>query len=150
MEIISNVALITINETIIVQAGSFLIFLFLLNRIMIKPLRVAIAERDQYMENARRDVIAANQKISDLTAQISAQESSAKEEAFGQCRQLETDGGKSAAEIIAETRQAISVERNKALKEINVQITAARKAIEVEAESMAVNAMEKVLNRGLT
>ena len=39
MQIISNIALISINETLVVQLISFLIFLFIINRIMFRPLR---------------------------------------------------------------------------------------------------------------
>ncbi len=101
MEIINNIALITINETIIVQAISFLIFMFILNRIMIAPLRATIADRNQYMEQASMDVIAAKQKVADLTDQISNQENTAKKEAFDRCRELERAGSKTATDIIS-------------------------------------------------
>ena len=45
MQIISNIALISINETLIVQLISFLIFLFVINRIMFRPLRKTVGPR---------------------------------------------------------------------------------------------------------
>jgi len=149
MEIISTIALITINETMIVQAISFLIFMFILNRIMIAPLRATITDRSQYMEQARMDVIAAKQKIADLTDQISNQENAVKNEAFDLCRELEMAGSKTATDIISKTRQTISAEREKASREIEAQITAARKSIQAEAEILTTSVMEKILSRGL-
>ena len=34
MEIVSNIALISINETLVVQLVSFLLFVFIINRVM--------------------------------------------------------------------------------------------------------------------
>ena len=149
MEIISTIALITINETMIVQAISFLIFMFILNRIMIAPLRATIADRNQYMEQARMDVIAAKQKVADLTDQISKQENAAKNEAFDLCRELERAGSKTATDVISKTRQTIVAEKEKASREIEVQITAARESIQAEAEVLTISVMEKILSRGL-
>jgi len=50
MEIISNIALISINETVVVQMLSFLVFMFILNRIMIRPLRSSANDREIYIE----------------------------------------------------------------------------------------------------
>ena len=49
MHIISNIALITINETLFIQLISFLIFLFLINRIMFKPLQKTIQQREEHI-----------------------------------------------------------------------------------------------------
>jgi F-type H+-transporting ATPase subunit b len=150
MEIITTIALITINETLIVQAISFLIFLFILNRIMIAPLRAAIDDRSQYMEQARMDIIAAEQKVSKLTDEISNQENAAKKEAFDLSRELEKAGDEAATDIISKTRQTIAAEKERAFREIDAQIIAARKSIRAEAEILSVRVMEKILSRGLS
>jgi len=150
MEIITTIALITINETLIVQAISFLIFLFILNRIMIAPLRATIDDRNQYMEQTRMDIIAAEQKVSELTDEISNQENAAKKEAFDLSRELETAGSETATDIISTTRQTIAAEKEKASREIEAQITAARKSIQAEAEILSAHVMEKILSRGLS
>ena len=54
MQIVSNVALISINETFLVQLISFLIFLFIINRVMIRPLRGVMREREEYVEKLKR------------------------------------------------------------------------------------------------
>ncbi len=149
MQIISNIALITINETVIVQAISFLIFLFLLNRIMISPLRTAIADRDQYLEQTRRGIVEAKQKLVELTDQIASQEAEARKEATGIRRQLESAGTKAAEDILSKTRQAIAVEKDKATREMDARIAATRKSLQDETETLAINVMEKILHRGI-
>ena len=149
MEIIKTVALITINETVIVQAISFLIFMFILNRLMISPLRNAIDDREKYIKQARSDTLSAVRKLEELTAQIETQESAAKQEAFDLSRQLEAAGGQKAAGIINDARQTISKEMEKAQNDMAIQISAAKESIQAEAEALAHAIMKKILNREL-
>ena len=57
MEIISNIALITINETLIAQLLAFLIFMFVINRLMFKPLQGVMTERQGYIDKDRKSVV---------------------------------------------------------------------------------------------
>jgi F-type H+-transporting ATPase subunit b len=149
MQIISNVALISINETLIFQIISFLIFLFIINRIMFRPLRNVMNQRETYVENIQKDIVDAEQKFEDLTVQIQVQEKAVRNEAFEQKRQLETTGKEKAAEIIASTRAEIIALKNRAQKEVDAQISAARKHVLKESKGLAQNIVETVLDRSL-
>ena len=94
MEIISNIALISINETLIVQVISFLIFLYIINRIMFRPLRSVMAERENHIKDIQKDIVTAENKLDSLTDQIREQESAVKREAFAQKAKLEEWQGK--------------------------------------------------------
>ena len=147
MQIISNVALISINETLILQIISFLIFLFIINRIMFRPLRKVMNERESYIENIQKDIVAAENQFKDLTNQIQAQEKAVRNEAFEQKEQLEVSGSQQAAEILASTREEINTLRAEAQKEVDAQISAARKYVQKESEDLAKNIIETVLYR---
>ena len=56
MEIIKTTALITINETLWVQLIFFLIFLFLINRVMFRPVRRNMADREVHFLSLRQDI----------------------------------------------------------------------------------------------
>ena len=149
MEIISTVALITINETLVVQLVSFLVFLFFFNRIMIKPLRGTVNERETYMSAVQRDIVNANQNFDDLLSQIDRQESDVKNEAQALHQALEQKGTEEAAQIFNQARQAV-VERKKEVRQmIDQKIAEAKKSLEVEAESLSVRIMEKILDRSI-
>ena len=62
MQIISNIALISINETVIIQVISFLIFLYIINRIMFRPLRNVMADRENHIKMLQQDIVAAEKK----------------------------------------------------------------------------------------
>jgi F-type H+-transporting ATPase subunit b len=147
MHIINNVALITINETLLLQVISFLIFLFLINRIMFRPLRRAMDEREVRIENIRKDIIAAQNKFEALSAQIRKQEKAVKNEAFEQREKLEESASRQAVKMLASVRKKISASKNQAQKEIDAQISTARKHIQKESEDLAVKIIEKVLYR---
>jgi F-type H+-transporting ATPase subunit b len=147
MEIISTVALININETLIFQVISFLIFLFIINRIMFRPLRKVMNERETYIENVQQDIVAAEIQFEDLTNQIQTQENAVRDEAFKQKDQLETAGSQQAAEIMASTREEINALRAEAQKDVDARISAARKQVQKESEDLAKHIIETVLYR---
>lgn len=149
MEIVSNIALISINETLIVQVIAFLIFLFIINRIMFRPLRNVIQERESYIQNLQNDIAAAEDEYALLTGQINEQEATLREEAQQITAELEKAANQQSDEIIAITRKEIDDLKMKAEKEIETQLIEARKQIQIESEALALSVMEKVLERGL-
>lgn len=149
MHIISNIALITINETLFVQLLSFLIFLFIINRIMFRPLQNVMSERANYMNKIKVDTVDTIQELEDLTKKLKVQESEVRIQAFELKRELEESGSVKSSEILASTRKEIEAIKEKAEMEVNVQLSEARKHIQEESEALAMNIMEKLLDRRL-
>ena len=149
MQIISNIALISINETLLVQLLSFLIFLFIINRIMFRPLQNVRSERANYMDKIKTDAQNAAKELETLTHQLKAQESSVRTQAHGLKQEIEESGSMEAAEIIAAAREQIETLKETAEAEVDAQISEARKHIQKESETLAVNIMENLLERRL-
>ena len=149
MHIISNIALITINETLIVQLLSFLIFLFIINRIMFRPLQNVMNERVSYIDKIKMDTVDTVKELEDLTKKLKKQESDVRAQAFELKRELEESGSAKSAEIFAATREEINAIKEKAEADVNVQISEAKKHLQKESEALAINIMEKLLDRRL-
>ena len=66
MEIVSNIALISINETLVIQLVSFLLFVFIINRVMFRPLRSAMAERERYLARLNDEIVSAGQQMEQI------------------------------------------------------------------------------------
>ena len=147
MQIISNMALISINETLIVQLISFLVFLFVLNRVMIRPLRNVMQDRENYIENVRNDIQAAQAKIETISGQIQRQEVEVRNEAFKFKEELEESGQQKAKEIFASARKEIGAANQKIKADIEHQLTEAKTALQDESEALAVKMIEKILDR---
>ena len=149
MQIISNIALITINETLFVQLLSFLIFMFIINRIMFRPLQSVMKERESYMDQVKLETVDAAKEFEILTQKLKAQESEVKTEALALKKKLEESGGMQAAEIIDSARKEIEALKEKTEMEVDTQLSEARKRLQMESEALAINIMEKLLGRRL-
>ena len=149
MKIINTIALISINETLIFQVIFFLIFLLIMNRILFRPLRRIMAEREDYVENIQKDIMRAQNQINDLTGQIKKQEKAVRNEAFAQKAKLEASGNQQAAKILSSARKEINAMKEKSRKDIDGQISTARKHIQNESEDLAIKIIETVLHRSL-
>ncbi len=149
MQIISNIALITINETLIIQLISFLVFVFLLNRLMFRPLKSQMKQRDSHIETIKEKTKENKKKLQGMLELIYDQEATAKKEAFAVTEQLKDTGTFQAAEIMEISKNKIISFKEKIEADVNYQISNARKSIEKEAEILAMNIMEKALSRRL-
>ena len=147
MEIISNIALISINETLIVQVIGFLVFLFVINRIMFRPLRNVMSDREIHIERVKRDIIQAQKDVASITSQIQEQETATRQEAMALKDDLETNGSQQAKEIFASVKKEIVASSQKVQQEIAARIAEERQSLEKEAQALALNIIDKILDR---
>jgi len=147
MEIVENIALISINETMIFQLVSFLLFLFILNRVMIRPLRNTMMDREAHLELMAQEIASADQAYDDISRRIRKEESVAKKAAFKQRDRLENEGEATASALIEKTKAEIGAMRMKAQKETDAKIAAARKGIEKEIEAISDEMIAALLGR---
>jgi len=149
MHIVSNMALISINETLLVQLISFLIFLFVINRLMFRPLRNTMAEREFYLEEMAASIDDAQKKVDRTLAEIKGEEAAVRTEALKLVREHETAGAQEAHRMIEAARSEIGQLRRQTEGQVAAQIAEARKTIRAESEVLAASIMEKVLERRL-
>ena len=147
MHIISNIALITINETLLFQLISFLIFLFIINRIMFRPLQSVMDNRKIHMDKIQTDTVDAIKELEILTQKLKVQESEVRTEALELKREVEESGSRQAAEIFAASKKEIETLKEKAEMEVKARIAEARKHLKKESEALVMNVMEKLLDR---
>ncbi len=149
MEIITNIALISINGTLIAQLVFFLIFLFIINRVMIQPLRRVMSEREGHLHQLKQDIDQARMDYEQLSETVKREEIEARGEAARVMLELEAAGMKEASRIVSEAQQEIEKLRTEERHQLEVKVSEARRAIGREAEALAVDIMEKVLDRRL-
>jgi F-type H+-transporting ATPase subunit b len=147
MEIISNIALISINETLIVQVVGFLVFLFVINRIMFRPLRNVMSDRDIHIERVKRDISQAQKEVTLFTSQIREQETATRQEAMELKDDLEAAGSQQAKEIFESVKKEIAADRQKVQQEIETRIAEERKAVKKESGDLALDIIEKIIDR---
>jgi F-type H+-transporting ATPase subunit b len=149
MEIISNIALISINETLIAQLVSFLIFLYIINRLMFKPLLSVVNERNEHIEKMYSEIAGAELELDNVKRMLSENEAAVKEEAFSIKAKLESAGDMKSTEIYREAKNQIEAMRDSARADVKAQLDEAKKSIQKESEILVYQIMEKVLERRL-
>jgi F-type H+-transporting ATPase subunit b len=147
MEVVKNIALISINATMAVQLISFLVFVYLFNRIMVRPLRQVMTDRQQYTDRMSDDIVAANDAYTDISHQISAQESEARKTALKMREDIEAEGRQSAETVIEETRKEIDALKEAAWQEADAKIMEARRQIEAESDTLSDQMADCLLDR---
>lgn len=150
MQIISNIALISINETVIIQLISFLIFLFIINRVMFRPLRGIIDERDTYLDNIERDIEEAGKEVERINARIEEQETAAIKSANRFKKEIMDSGALEAGSMLEKTRKEIDALKQETESEITDMLAEARQHIQAESKIVSTFIMEKILDRRLS
>jgi F-type H+-transporting ATPase subunit b len=149
MEIIATNALISINETLVVQLVSFLIFLYVMNRIMFRPLLSTISQRKELIADFQKDIISGKEDLVRLGKELDREQAKVIKEAHKVVLALETEGDLRASDILEEVRQQISDLRHETETRIKDQVRQARMELAGEVEAVTLTIMEKVLHRRL-
>ena len=101
------------------------------------------------MDKIKMDTLDTTKELETLTDKLKAQESDVRTQAFKLKQEIEESGSIQADEIIDSAREQIETLKEKAEMEVETQISEARKHIQKESETLAVNIMEKLLDRRL-
>jgi F-type H+-transporting ATPase subunit b len=147
MKIIETIALITINHSLFFQLVSFLLLLFVLNRIMFRPLRQVMNDREALLTGMADDISSVEQTYADIGQKIESQESAARREASRLRDEIEASGQQSAATVLDQAREQINALKAKAKEETAAQVAAARQEIEREAAAISDQMIASVLGR---
>jgi F-type H+-transporting ATPase subunit b len=147
MEIVSQTELVSINATMLVQVLSFLIFLFIITRLMFRPLRRVIEDRSVAVQNLKREMALQEKQLVEISATLAKEEKSLKTEALLEAEQREASATQEAALLLGRARDDIITQQRKAAEEIRGRIDAARQQLASETEPLVLTIMEKILGR---
>lgn len=150
MEIVSTIALISINATLAVQLLSFLLFLLIINRVMFRPLRNTMRERESFIENLGREIEAADGERERIMTLLARQEREVRKEADAQRRKRRDEGAAEARRLVDGALAQIARMHREAEADVARQMTEAGKSVALEAERLSVALMEKVLERRIS
>jgi F-type H+-transporting ATPase subunit b len=149
MEIISAIALISINETFFIQLISFLVFLFMLNRVMIRPLIGTMDQRKEYLAAVRTDIDQAKSDLERLNEELDRQRSRVLKEADAVTHKLGEEADHLASEVMDAAREQITQLRHETEETVKQQLQTVRTQLAGEVDTLTTVIMEKVLHRRL-
>jgi F-type H+-transporting ATPase subunit b len=149
MEIVTQTELVSINATMVVQVLSFLIFLFVIQRVMFRPLLYTMDTRSADLKRVEREIKAKETQLVELSSKMQKEAAALKAEAFLESEKMEAAGKEEARGILKQTREEIAVQQRKANDDIRSRIETVQQELTRETETIAAAIMEKVLERRL-
>jgi F-type H+-transporting ATPase subunit b len=147
MEVVEKIALISINETLVIQLLSFLIFLFIINRLMFRPLKGIMAEREKVISDTEDDIRANLAQMSAMRKELARQEAQARSEAATIQVEMARQSDEQAKHIFDQARDEIAQLRQKSAVELEAEYAKALQSIEEEARAVSAFMVEQVLQR---
>jgi len=147
MEILKTTALITINETLWVQMIAFLMFLFLINRVMFRRVRRNIADREAHFDTLRQDIRDLKKEMGALLRQTEAEEKQLKKTARQIDEDLRQEGRREARDLINTALGEISALQQDAEQRLETSVARARREIESAAQDLTTSIIHHLMNR---
>jgi F-type H+-transporting ATPase subunit b len=147
MSIVETTALITVNETIWVQLLLFLFFLFVINRVMFRPVRRNLAERERHFDAIREDIRRLRGELVELVGRLEEDERRVRGEARRARRALFTEGLREAQKLVDKARAEIDGLRVQTDQRLSSAMAEARRHLEAEQRAVAAAILEAVLGR---
>lgn len=147
MDIVQNTALITVNPTLVFELISFLILVFLLHRLMLKPLRATMQKRENYVDQMEKDVMDGETRLQALEEQLTAKRKHFFSESSNLRKQLMEEANNAGAHIVAEARAQVTAELHVATKENQAAAEQIRKEFDKFTEDLSQDIIAKVLDR---
>ena len=149
MEVVETIALITINATVVFQLLSFLLFLFIIHRIMIRPLDRVMQERQFFLLRLNEEIEEAGEEYDQIREEIRSREQEARDTAQKIRDEIEAVGQKAAMDMIARTKEEINAMKSAAQKEtadkLDVALTEAKKEAGAVADRMIALLLDRKL-----
>ena len=137
--------MISINATLFIQVLHFLILIFILNRIMFRPITRMMRERNRHIEGLQRQSERIRSEAQQLVHKRMSLETGARKEAGVERMRLQKEAEELAGEILGDHRAKVAAMRADVMKEIDHQLSKSRKLIREEAAVLADEISESLL-----
>jgi F-type H+-transporting ATPase subunit b len=147
MEIIKTTALITINETLWVQMIGFLIFLFLINRVMFRRVRRNIADREAHFDTLRQEILDLKEEMGGLLRQTEEEEQELRAAAWKVDKDLRQEGRREADTLISEALAEVNILQQDAEQRLKASLASARQQVEASAKELTASIIQHLVNR---
>ena len=139
--------MISINATLFIQIIHFLILVFILNRLMLRPILKLIDERDQYIRDLKKEVVKLEEETTELIDKCVSIEKTAKQDAVVERSQLKEEAVEIAEKIFSGTREEVALIRDKAEEKVDEQLKNAQQYLQSEAMILAEEITGRVIDR---
>jgi len=139
--------MISVNATLFVQVLHFLLMVFIMNRLMLRPTMRQIDEREKHIEQAKKDSEDMAIEADRLSEKRLFIEREARKKAGQERAALKQEATSKAETIYEETRGEVSEIRERMDREIEAQVKEAMAVLDREVAVLAGEIVEKITGR---
>jgi F-type H+-transporting ATPase subunit b len=141
--------MISLDYSVILQILFFLLFWFLMDRIIFKPFLGLLDERERRTEGAKAETAALIEDAERLRGEYESGTAKAQEEAEAVKEAILVDARRSREQLLAQAREEAGKMMERSRGEIRIELQKARELVLREAEAIARQMTEKILGRRL-
>ena len=139
--------MISINATLVVQIILFLVTVFFLNRLMIRPILKVVRNRSQVFQETKDEILALESETEDLKRRFSQLQKDARKDAFLERDQLKKAGSTQAGEYLGQSKGEAASIRAEAEAKAEAEKEKERPLLKDQAALLAGEIVEKLIER---
>ena len=141
--------MITIDITVIIQIINILLLIFVMNAVLYKPVRTALAKRKEKVAELAAAIETFKKNAELRKEEISRKLNDARSRAKEEIDKAKGAAQASTAESLAQVRQEATDSKNTQLTEIKKQFAEAQQQLSGQKESFASEMAAKILGRSI-
>ena len=142
--------MISINGTLVVQVLQFLILMFILDRLMFRPILKIINDRERHIAETKDGIENLELETIKLRDEYASRETNARKQASGKRSKMLTEGMTEVEKVMDKSRQEVNQIRSAAEKEARDELEKSRPLLRDEAAVLADDIIERVIGRRIT
>ena len=139
--------MISINATLILQIIHILILVFILNRILFRPIQGIIQRREDHLLNEKEDIHRLEEEAERLKNQFREQQTSARKDAALERGKLKEAGSGEAEEYIDASRKEAASIRAKADDDAETELKRTKPLLSEQSTLLADDIIERLIDR---
>ena len=139
--------MISINATLVLQVAHLLLLVFILNRLMFKPILKLVNERTGYMEKSKIEITDLESEAERLKREYLSLENRARKKASSESLELKKAGVAQVEAMIDESQEEVASIRRESEIKIESEIGKARPSLQGEATVLAEEIVERLIGR---
>jgi len=140
---------ISIDYTLLIQMGNFLLLMLILNLLLYKPILGIIDKRKKQMQDTEEEIKRLNQSVEERMAAYEEKLRQAKIDAVEKKQEIMKEGAERAKSIIDAAKDEIPGMMEKFHGEMNREVDEARRTLTNQSKKISVEIAEKLLGRSL-
>ena len=141
--------MISINATLVVQIINFLIILFILNKILFRPILKGLEARQELIEGNKARAIELRQRGEDKLREYDRSLAEARNIAMSKQVEIRNEGMAKASEILDSSKKQEAEIIAEIQRGIASEVAEAKKDIQAYADSLSKDVTKKILGRAI-